>query len=54
MFEYLIVSIPGGVLMPCVTSALLGAHIIVPISLQRSAQRLVTGYEVDRVLLHEL
>ena len=47
-------SVPGGVLMPCVTSALLWAHIVVPISMQGSAQRLVTGYEMDRVLLHEL
>ena len=54
MFEDLIVSVPGGVLMPRVTSALLRAHIVIPISLQGSAQRLVTGYEVDCVLLHEL
>jgi hypothetical protein len=54
VFEYLIMSVSCGVLMPCMTSALLRAHIVVPISIQGSAQRLIASHEMDRVLLHEL
>lgn len=54
MFEYFLMSVASGILMSGVSRALLNARVVVPTSMQFSAQRFIAGNEVNTVIHHEL